>query len=217
MGADLVRRFIEACRGTRTILPATTTIERRWPRRASGARPRRRAEADRRTEPPGSSPATGGPTAPAAGARRGRRPSSSSTCPTGHGVAAAAARSEAVAFERGRRPAALDVLHTSTKAPRPDGGHGDGLPPSRAGGPRRPSPSAPPSESRAPRDVWRHVDDSSLATAGPPGPPSLECPAPSTRASPRGSCSGERSPRIRVSVRDREDLIRVTARWSPRR
>ena len=28
MGADLVRRFIEACRGTRTILPATTTIER---------------------------------------------------------------------------------------------------------------------------------------------------------------------------------------------
>ena len=25
---DLVRRFVEACRGTRTILPATTTIER---------------------------------------------------------------------------------------------------------------------------------------------------------------------------------------------
>ena len=39
---DLVRRFVEACRHTRTILPATTTIERisaptRWSTRNAGS------------------------------------------------------------------------------------------------------------------------------------------------------------------------------------
>ena len=39
---DLVRRFVEACRHTRTILPATTTIESaptRWSTRNAGSKP----------------------------------------------------------------------------------------------------------------------------------------------------------------------------------